>query len=125
MRRRVVTSMPLRPVTDSGPDVPAEPRSHERDDALPAVARTLSPEEVADLLGTSPWWLREQARRGSITHLRLGKGRIRFLPEHVSELLSRCTVQKNTTTDEEESDDTGAAIMALGGTRRSQRAHRR
>ena len=49
--------------------------------------RTLTPEEVARTLGTSPWWVREQIRRGRIPHLRFGRGKIRLLPEHVDALV--------------------------------------
>lgn len=87
---------------------------------------TLSPEQVARVLGTSPWWVREQARRGRVHHLRLGKGRIRFLPEHVLELIEVFTVEPT------ESQTGGGSsvptvpdsLAALGVTRRSLRAHR-
>lgn len=45
---------------------------------------TFGPEEVAAAIGASPWWVREQARRG----------RIRFLPEHVDALVRRATVRE-------------------------------
>ena len=54
---------------------------------------TLSPEDVARTLGTSPWWVREQARRGRIPHLRLGRGKIRLLPQHVDALVALFTVE--------------------------------
>lgn len=84
---------------------------------------TLSPEEVAKVLGMSPWWVREQARRGRIPHLRMGKGRIRLLPEHVDALVVLCTVEGRAT-----GDASGAAsldLRALGSTAKSVRAHRR
>ena len=85
---------------------------------------TLSPEEVAKALNTSTWWVREQARRGRIPHLRLGKGRIRLLPEHVDALVALFTVESVI------SDDAPPAVVssdlaALAPTAKSLRAHRR
>ena len=78
---------------------------------------TLSPEEVAAAIGASPWWVREQARRGRIPHLRLGRGRIRFLPQHVDALIRRATVR------EFESEPEPVDLTPLGATGRSVRAH--
>ena len=78
---------------------------------------TLSPEEVATAIGASPWWVREQARRGRIAHLRLGRGRIRFLPEHVDALVRRATVREHETQPEP------VDLTPLGATERSLRAH--
>ncbi len=39
---------------------------------------TLGPDEVAQLIGASEWWVREQARRRKIPHLRLGRDQIKF-----------------------------------------------
>ena len=84
---------------------------------------TLSPEDVARTLGTSPWWIREQARRGRIPHLRLGK-RIRLLPEHVEALLELITVESIVAT-EEPSPAASVDLSALGPTAKSVAAHRR
>ena len=85
---------------------------------------TLSPEDVAQRLGTSPWWVREQARAGRVDHLRLGKGRIRFLPEQVHGLIALCTVSATeSTADGSTTLSVPASLAALGATRRSQRAH--
>lgn len=81
---------------------------------------TLSPEDVARTLGTSPWWVREQARRGRIPHLRLGKGRIRLLPEHVDALIALFTIDAGEATTAVPVD-----LAALGATAKSTRAHRR
>jgi len=78
---------------------------------------TLSPEEVATAIGASPWWVREQARRRRIPHLRLGRGRIRFLPEHVDALIRRATVR------ERERQPESVDLTALGATARFVRAH--
>jgi hypothetical protein len=85
---------------------------------------TLSPEDVARRLGTSPWWVREQARAGRVDHLRLGKGRIRFLPEHVHELIALFTVSATESTAVgSTTPSVPASLAALGATHRSQRAH--
>ena len=84
---------------------------------------TLSPEDVAKSLGTSAWWVREQARRGRVPHLRLGKGRIRFLPAQVDALVDLFTVESSAAPTLElpvEHD-----FAALGATAKSAAAHRR
>src|SRR4051812_22030875 len=85
---------------------------------------TLTPEEVAERLGASPWWVREQARRGRVPHLRLGRGRIRFLPEHIELLVRMVTVQGHGTGDEPPAPRT-VDIRALGATSKSVLAHQR
>lgn len=83
---------------------------------------TLSPKDVARTLGTSPWWVREQARRGRIPHPRLGKGRIRLLPEHVDALIALFTID----VEPDEATTSGQVDpAALGATAKSTRAHRR
>ena len=84
---------------------------------------TLSPKDVARTLGTSAWWVREQARRGRIPHLRLGRGRIRLLPEHVDALVELFTVESRPTTAEPPT--TSVDLAALGATERSLASHRR
>lgn len=84
---------------------------------------TLTPEEVADALGASPWWVREQARRGRVPHLRFGRGKIRFLPEHVDVLVQLVTVDGHA--PEENREGAEVDIGALGATVKSIRAHRR
>jgi hypothetical protein len=85
---------------------------------------TLSPEDVARTLGTSAWWVREQARRGRVPHLRLGKGRIRLLPEHVDALVALFTVESRPH-DAERSTAASVDLVALGSTTKSLTAHRR
>lgn len=85
---------------------------------------TLSPEDVARTLGTSAWWVREQARRGCVPHLRLGKGRIRLLPEHVAALVALFTVESRPS-DAERSAAAAVDLAALGSTAKSLTAHRR
>lgn len=53
---------------------------------------TLTPAEVAERIGTSEHWVRAQVRNPGPTtppHLRLGRGKVTFLPEHVDALLAR------------------------------------
>ena len=83
-----------------------------------------TPEEVAESFGISVGWVREQARRGRVPHLRFGRGKIRFLPEHVEALVALVTVEGRAADDE---PPIGAStdLAALGATVRSIRAHRR
>ncbi|WP_315093508.1 helix-turn-helix domain-containing protein [uncultured Cellulomonas sp.] len=85
---------------------------------------TLTPEEVAEALGASPWWVREQARRGRIPHLLFGRGKIRFLPEHVDALVRLVTVEGRQP-DDEPSVEASVDLGALGATVKSIRAHQR
>jgi hypothetical protein len=85
---------------------------------------TVSPEDVATALGTSTWWVREQARRGRIPHLRLGKGRIRLLPEHVDALVALFTVEGGVP-DDARLAAASSGLTALGPTAKSLTAHRR
>ena len=85
---------------------------------------TLSPEDVARTLGTSPWWVREQARRGRIPHLRLGRGKIRLLPQHVDALVALFTVECHAD-DEAPPAEASADLAVLGATPKSTQAHRR
>lgn len=50
------------------------------------------PVEVANLLRCSEWWVKEQARRRRIPHLRVG-GRYLFTVEHIAEIVRRCEVR--------------------------------
>ena len=87
----------------------------------------MSPEEVARALGTSSWWVREQARLGRVPHLRLGRRRIRFLPEHLDVLVKVFTVL---TVDDSVAQPPVASeavprLSALGATSRSVACHER
>ncbi|WP_426594911.1 helix-turn-helix domain-containing protein [Cellulomonas sp. McL0617] len=85
---------------------------------------TSTPEEVAKVLGISPWWVREQARRGRIPHLLFGRGKIRFLPEHIDALIRLVTVEGHQP-DEEPPAAASVDLGALGATVKSIRAHQR
>jgi len=86
---------------------------------------TVSPEDVARTLGTSPWWVREQARRGRIPHLRLGRGKIRLLPEHVDALVALFTIDGHAAAADPPPARASAGLAVLGATPKSTRAHRR
>lgn len=85
---------------------------------------TLSPGDVAKTLGTSTWSVCGQARRGRIPHLRVGRGRIRLLPEHVEALLALITVECAAEGAEPPATASGD-LTALGPTVKSLTAHRR
>ena len=86
---------------------------------------TMTPEQVAKMLGTSGWWVREQARRGRVPHLRFGHGRIALLPEHVDALIRLVTVETAPRPAPEVVQAATADLSALGSTPASVRAHRR
>ena len=85
----------------------------------PLPERTYSPEEVAERLGTSRWWVRQQVRDGRLEHLRLGTARIRFTEAQVAAIVADATVRPSPMPPREPID---AAI--LGPTVRSLGAHR-
>lgn len=88
---------------------------------------TMSPEEVARALGTSSWWVREQARQGRIPHLRLGRRRIRFLPEHLDILVKVFSVAivGDSAAQPPVVLEAPPRLSALGATSRSVAAHER
>ena len=55
-------------------------------------ARLYRPAEVAELLGCSEWWVKEQARKRRIPYSRIG-GSYRFTAEHVTEIVRLHEVQ--------------------------------
>ncbi|WP_238007818.1 helix-turn-helix domain-containing protein [Dactylosporangium sp. AC04546] len=54
-------------------------------------AALLRPAQVADRLGCSEWWVKEQARRRRVPHVRVA-GSYRFTEEHVAEIIRRFEV---------------------------------
>lgn len=62
-------------------------------DATSRDVMTMTPEEVAQRLGISAWWVREQIRRGRVPHLRFGRRRIALLPAHVAAIIELVTVE--------------------------------
>ncbi|MER5899349.1 helix-turn-helix domain-containing protein [Streptomyces mirabilis] len=50
---------------------------------LPCLYR---PEEIAEALGCSAWWVKDRARRGLIPHTRVGRA-YRFTAAHLAEIV--------------------------------------
>ncbi|MEV5468092.1 helix-turn-helix domain-containing protein [Streptomyces griseoincarnatus] len=57
--------------------------STEGEAALPRLYR---PEEIAEALGCSAWWVKDRARRSLIPHVRVGRA-YRFTAEHFAEIV--------------------------------------
>jgi hypothetical protein len=57
--------------------------STEDEAALPRLYR---PEEIAEALGCSAWWVKDRARRSLIPHVRVGRA-YRFTAEHLAEIV--------------------------------------
>ncbi|MFI9254081.1 helix-turn-helix domain-containing protein [Streptomyces sp. NPDC053069] len=57
---------------------------HGPSDAPPP--RLYRPEEIADTLGCSAWWVKDRARRRLIPHTRVGRA-YRFTAEHLAEII--------------------------------------
>ena len=83
-----------------------------------------TPQEVAESFGISVEWVREQARRGRVPHLKFGRGKIRFLPEHIDALVRLATVE-GVDPEAEPPAEASADLGSLGATVRSLRAHQR
>ncbi|GGQ45228.1 hypothetical protein GCM10010267_04330 [Streptomyces griseorubens] len=60
------------------------PVPHRPSDAPPT--RLYRPEEIADTLGCSAWWVKDRARRRLIPHTRVGRA-YRFTAEHLAEII--------------------------------------
>ena len=93
----------------------------------PMPERTYSPEEVADVLGTTPWWVRQRVRDGKVEHLRLGKARIRFTAAQVAALVADVTVAPSPAPPPEPVDAAvlGATLRSVGSHRTSGRRDRK
>ncbi|WP_254711706.1 helix-turn-helix domain-containing protein [Streptomyces sp. TRM64462] len=64
-------------------DPAPSPRATGGDARLPRLYR---PEEIADVLGCSAWWVKDRARRSLIPHTRVGRA-YRFTAEHLAEIV--------------------------------------
>ncbi|WP_153455823.1 helix-turn-helix domain-containing protein [Streptomyces smaragdinus] len=62
------------------------PSRARRGNAASALTPLYRPAEVAEALGCSEWWVKEQARRGRIPFTRTGGG-FRFTAEHYQEII--------------------------------------
>ncbi|WP_411574231.1 helix-turn-helix domain-containing protein [Streptomyces fradiae] len=51
-----------------------------------ALPRLFRPEEIADALGCSAWWVKDRASRGHIPFTRVGRA-YRFTAEHLAEII--------------------------------------
>ena len=60
--------------------------------ATPAHVRLYRPAEVAELLGCSQWWVKDQARRRRIPFCWIG-GSYRFTEEHIAAIVRLFEVQ--------------------------------
>ncbi|MEV8030850.1 helix-turn-helix domain-containing protein [Streptomyces sp. NPDC086182] len=50
------------------------------------LPRLYRPEEIAESLGCSAWWVKDRARRGLIPHTRVGRA-YRFTVAHLAEIV--------------------------------------
>ncbi|WP_327372022.1 helix-turn-helix domain-containing protein [Streptomyces sp. NBC_01217] len=50
------------------------------------MTRLYRPEEIAEILGCSAWWVKDRARRRLIPHTRVGRA-YRFTAEHLSAII--------------------------------------
>lgn len=53
---------------------------------------TYTPDQVADMIGGSVWWVREMARQRRVPHLRLGRSKIMFRRSDVVALMDLTAV---------------------------------
>jgi excisionase family DNA binding protein len=58
----------------------------ERPEREAVVPRLFRPEEIADVLGCSAWWVQDRARRRLIPFTRVGRA-YRFTAEHLAEII--------------------------------------
>jgi hypothetical protein len=65
---------------------PALVRRFPRTEGEAALPRLYRPEEIAEALGCSAWWVKERARRSLIPHARVGRA-YRFTAEHLAEIV--------------------------------------
>ena len=55
-------------------------------DGEAALPRLYRPEEIAETLGCSAWWVKDRARRRLIPHTRVGRA-YRFTADHLAEII--------------------------------------
>ncbi|WP_435813138.1 helix-turn-helix domain-containing protein [Streptomyces tendae] len=65
---------------------PARARLPHRTDGEAALPRLYRPEEIAETLGCSTWWVKDRARRRLIPHTRVGRA-YRFTAGHLAEII--------------------------------------
>jgi hypothetical protein len=54
---------------------------------------TFTPEEVAEMVGATAWWVREQAKNRNVPHVRAGRGKVMFRESDVLFLLDSMAVE--------------------------------
>jgi excisionase family DNA binding protein len=98
-------------------------------DPGPLPKLTYTPAEVAEMLGTTEWWIREQARRRRIPHLRLGKARILIRRDDISQILELFAIEAQpvqpTPLTAGEHIQMQDDLAVIGLTERSRSLHRR
>lgn len=65
---------------------PALVRLPHRTDGEASLPRLYRPEEIAETLGCSAWWVKDRARRRLIPHTRVGRA-YRFTADHLAEII--------------------------------------
>ncbi|MEU2777672.1 helix-turn-helix domain-containing protein [Streptomyces sp. NPDC007162] len=65
---------------------PALARLPHRTEGEAALPRLYRPEEIAETLGCSDWWVKDRARRRLIPHTRVGRA-YRFTADHLAEII--------------------------------------
>jgi hypothetical protein len=94
-----------------------------------ATKLVYSPAEVARMIGTSEWWVREQMRRRRVPHLRLGARHYALRAEDIPALLEVFAVDAEP--EPVETPDVGEKLQQIsdlavvGLSRRSLAAHQR
>lgn len=54
---------------------------------------TFTPEQIAEMIGATAWWVREQAKNRNVPHIRAGRGKVMFRESDVLYLLDAMAVQ--------------------------------
>ncbi|MGK3106101.1 helix-turn-helix domain-containing protein [Streptomyces sp. WAC05858] len=65
---------------------PARTPGHSGAEGEAALPRLYRPEEIAETLGCSAWWVKDRARRRLIPHTRVGRA-YRFTASHLAEIV--------------------------------------
>ncbi|OLZ72833.1 DNA-binding protein [Streptomyces sp. IMTB 2501] len=66
--------------------MPPAVHHHASTEGEASLPRLYRPEEIAEALGCSAWWVKDRARRGLIPHTRIGRA-YRFTAEHLAETI--------------------------------------
>ncbi|WP_078510383.1 helix-turn-helix domain-containing protein [Streptomyces himastatinicus] len=66
--------------------LPAFVHHHPSTESQASLPRLYRPEEIAEALGCSAWWVKDRAQRGLIPHARIGRA-YRFTARHLAEII--------------------------------------